>query len=199
MDATIETFNKIAPQYVELTFDKISQFELNEFISMVPKEAKVLDVGCGSGRDLHYLMDYKFDVVGIDLSEGIINEAKKRVPKGNFQIMDMRGMEFEDNTFDGIWCCVTLCNIKREDLQRTLKEFKRILKPRGVLYISVKEGEGERVINDEKYNNLPLHFTFYQKDEIENALKKENFNIIKNYASEGEDANWMNIFTKASS
>src|SRR3989344_3584567 len=100
MDATIETFNKIAPQYVELTFDKISQFELNEFISMVPKEAKVLDVGCGSGRDLHYLMDYKFDVVGIDLSEGIINEAKKRVPKGNFQIMDLRSIEFEDNTFD---------------------------------------------------------------------------------------------------
>lgn len=198
MDVTIETFNKIAPLYVELTFGKISQFELNEFISMLPKDAKILDAGCGSGRDVQYLMDYGLNVVGIDLSEGIINEAKKKVPEGDFKIMDIRNMTFEDNSFDGIWCCVTLCNLRRAELQKTLREFRRILKPKGSLYISIKEGEGEKVINDEKYNNLPLHFTYYKKEEMEKNLKEFNFNIVKSYKSEGEEINWINIFTKTS-
>lgn len=74
----IKTYNKIAKTYSKLTFSKINQYHLNKFISMLPKKAKVLDAGCGPGRDVQYFKDYGIDIIGIDAAEKMIEEAKKK-------------------------------------------------------------------------------------------------------------------------
>ncbi len=81
---TIEAFNKFAEQYADFTFSNLLQYELNRFIALIPKNAKILDVGCGSGRDVHYFLEYFLKPIGLDASEDLINEAKKRVPEGSF-------------------------------------------------------------------------------------------------------------------
>lgn len=195
MDKTIETFNKIAPSYAKFTFEKIQQYELNKFISLFNKKSKILDVGCGSGRDVQYFIEYGLDPVGIDLSDSMLKEATTRVKDGNILKMDMKNLKFKENNFDGIWCCVTLSHIKKKELLTILKEFKRVLKQKGYLYISVKKGDKEGFETDEKYNNLPLYLAYYSKEEIENLLKKAGFTIYSSYLV-GNKVEWINVFAK---
>ena len=98
----IRVYNKIAKIYSERNYGKILQFQLLRFGSLL-KGKKVLDAGCGPGRDVEYLMSEGYEVTGIDLSEGMIEEAKKNVPNGNFVLMDFRKMKFKAKSFDGIW------------------------------------------------------------------------------------------------
>ena len=72
--ATIEAFNNFAEQYADFTFSSILQYELNRFIAFLPKDAKILDLACGSGRDVQYFLDYNYEVIGIDASENMIKD-----------------------------------------------------------------------------------------------------------------------------
>ena len=82
-EQAIKTYNKIAKIYAKYTKDKLMQFQLSRFESLL-KGKKILDAGSGSGRDVEYFLEDGFDVTGIDISQGQIKEAKKRVPKGKF-------------------------------------------------------------------------------------------------------------------
>src|SRR3989344_6767266 len=73
----VETYNKIDPIYKEQKENKLLQFQLTEFVSMIPKGAKILDAGCGTGRDSKYLKEDGLEVVSIDLADGMIKEAKE--------------------------------------------------------------------------------------------------------------------------
>jgi len=192
---TIETYNKIAKIYSDYTFGLVLQYHLNEFVSLLPKKAKILDAGCGSGRDVAYLTDYGFDVIGIDISEGLLEEAKKRA-KGEFKKMDITDMKFKDEEFDGVWSCATLYHLEKKDVPKVLKDFNKILKKDGVLFINVKEGEGEEVVKKKKYNDLPRYIVYYSLAEILNLVKESGFEVINSFIDEGPDASWINVYAR---
>ena len=73
---TIQTYDKYAKFYADFTSEKVFQFQLNKFISFIPKGGKILDAGCGAGRDVSYFYEEEFDVIGIDMSDGLLKEAK---------------------------------------------------------------------------------------------------------------------------
>lgn len=190
------TYNKIAKLYAEFNKDKLMQFQLNKFISLLPKKAKVLDAGCGPGRDAEYMHEDGMDVTGIDISEGMVEEAKKRVPKITFKVMDMRSLTFKDATFDGIWAMASLFNIPKEEIPKVLKEFKRVLKPDGIVFIAVKEGEGEKIIKKPKYNHEPIYMVFFNQQELEEFLTDAGFEIAHSITSKDENTTWIEIFAK---
>src|SRR3989344_6253364 len=190
---TIETYNKIAKIYSDHTFGLVLQYYLNEFISLLPKKAKILDAGCGHGRDVAYLTDYGFDVIGIDISDGLLEEAKKRA-KGEFKKMDITDMKFKDGEFDGIWSCATLLHLKKEDIPKVLKDFNKILKKDGVLFINVKEGVGEEIRKKKEYNDLPRLFVYYSISEILNLVKEAGFEVINSFTD--KDPNWINVYAR---
>lgn len=190
------TYNKIAKLYAEFNKDKLMQFQLNKFISLLPKKAKVLDAGCGPGRDAEYMHEDGVDVTGIDISEGMVEEAKKRVPKITFKVMDMRSLTFKDATFDGIWAMASLFNIPKEEIPHVLKEFKRVLKKDGLVFIAVKEGEGEKIIKKPKYNHEPIYMVFFNQQELEEFLTDAGFEIAHSITSKDENTTWIEIFAK---
>jgi SAM-dependent methyltransferase len=141
-------------------------------------------------------MEEGHEVVGIDLSKNLIKEAKKRVPKGKFYQMDMLEMKFCDETFDGIWCHATLCHILKLDAPKALKEMFRILKPDGVLYIGLREGEGEKMVCYLKSGNLPKFFAFYSQIELEELIWDAGFDILNSYSERDEQSAWINVFAR---
>src|SRR3989338_3343675 len=154
----ISTYNKIAGIYSKYSSEKLLQFQLNEFLSLL-KGKKILDAGCGGGRDVDYFTEEGYDAIGIDLSEGLIKEAKKK--KGKFMVMDFIKLSFENETFDGIWSMAGFIHNSREDVAKSLKEFFRVLKKDGILYIAVREGEGEEEVRKEKYNGEPRIYIYF--------------------------------------
>jgi ubiquinone/menaquinone biosynthesis C-methylase UbiE len=191
----VRVYNKIAKIYSKYNYHKLMQYELTKFGSLL-KGKKILDVGCGVGRDVEYLMEDGFDVIGIDISKNMISEAKKNVPKGKFIIMDFRKMKFKDKSFDGIWSMASLQHIDRREIINVLKEFNRVLHNGGILYLAVYEGEGEKEIVKPEYNNELRHVYLYKKDEMEKYLEDAGFKIIDSEVNIAEDKNWLEIFAE---
>lgn len=193
---TIAAFNKFAEQYSDFAFQNILQYELNRFISLIPKKAKVLDLACGPGRDVQYFMDEGFEVIGIDASENIIKEAKKNVPEGNFKVMRMESLEFPKDNFDAVWALDAISYIERNELKKLLATLNKILKQEGIIFISAREGEGEKIIEYEKLGKSQIKINFFRQQELEKLLTENSFEILNSYTQEGEDFTWINIYAK---
>ena len=178
---TIESYDKTVNDYIAKV-DSLHPFnESKKFLSLLRKKALILDLGCGPGRDAKVFANKGFRVIGVDLSEKMIKAAKKRVKNAQFKVMDTMKLDFKDKTFDGIWASAVLLHIPKRHIIKALREVNRVLKEKGVFYLSVKEGEGEgeTLVPDERYGGVQKFWAFFQKSEIEEALKKAGFAIIK--------------------
>lgn len=190
---TVETYSKYAKLYADYHADKVLQFQLTHFISLL-KGKKILDVGCGSGRDAAYFKEEGYESVGIDMAEGMIEEARKRHAGCNFIKMDMIDIDFEDEAFDGIWMMATLSNLDKKNAGKFLSEIKRVLKDKGVLYIAVKEGQTEGFVKKNEFEENEVYYAYYGKEELENLLKEAGFEILDSAVNNDEQDNWVEIF-----
>ncbi len=193
---TYEVYSKYAKEYAESTFPNLLQYQLTQFVSYLEKGAKIVDMGCGSGKDVEYLSEEGFDVLGVDYSKEMVDEAQERVPNGKFSVMDMRNLTFDNDTFDGIWCCASIFHIPKEHIPEVLTKFRDILKKDGVMFICVQEGEGERLVEYHQSNNMPRFFAFYKQSEFEELLENAGFKILNSYTEDDDNDTWINIFCK---
>lgn len=197
---TIETYDKIAPGYGTSHF---AHFWIEEFDSYktIIKGKKVIDLGCGAGRDAAVFVENGFDYTGIDASEGMLKVASKRVPKGKFQKMDFSRTSFQDGEFDGFWAAASFLHISKKDIAEVLKEAKRITKNDGAGFISIKEKTGmdEGMINENKYGGISRYFAFYIRDEFKNMLEQNGLSVTKMTTHTENDerkTNWLCYFVK---
>lgn len=99
---------------------------------------KILDLGCGNGRYLDYFEGKEVNYSGVDNSEKLIELAKNRYPKANFQVADALNLPFSDDFFDEVFSVAVFHHIPSEKLRVDfLKEAKRVLKPGGILILTV--------------------------------------------------------------
>jgi len=99
---------------------------------------KVLDLGCGNGRWFKLFKTYNIDYIGVDSSVKLIDIAQKNNPEAKFQIEEGLELSFPDNFFDKIYCIAVFHHIPSKELRlKFLEETKRILKPGGILILTV--------------------------------------------------------------
>jgi len=161
----------------------------------------LIDIGSGSGEAAKILSERGYEVHGIDLSKNLLVEAMRQAPLANFHWGDMRDLIFTDEYFDGVLHIASLLHLKKEDVPRALREASRVLKHEGIMYLSVKGGEGESLELDKRYNGKPKWYTYFQEEEINNLLKKSGFKVLENYSIQYKDNYriehpWMSIFCK---
>lgn len=192
-------YSKIVDVYHEKHFDeKIFEALISEFVKMLPINAKVLDVGCGTGGETKKLMEKGINVIGIDLVRKMLDKATKEVPDGNFQKMDLMDLNLPDSQFDGIWSARTLIHVPTGQLNKAISEFRRVLKIGGAVCITVLGGDFEG-IEPEYYDNTnstTTFFKYFHEGELEQKLKEQDFKIIKTTTSfrEGEDEPHITVF-----
>jgi ubiquinone/menaquinone biosynthesis C-methylase UbiE len=95
---------------------------------------KVLCVGCGTGEECKYLSSQGAEVVGIDISKGLIEVARKNFPTLEFKAMDMEHLKFPNESFDYVYSSLTLHYVPK--WLQTLKQVYRVLKPDGIFLFS---------------------------------------------------------------
>ncbi len=182
----------------------VPKIELDEFLNYLLSGSQILDAGCAYGRDTEYMKTKGFQLEAIDLSPALIARAKELHPDTGFAVKDVRNTGFEDNRFDGIWCNATLLHLSDEDMARALDEFHRILKPNGVLAVSLKKGEGTQQFVEKFSSNSERFFNFKTHEAFLGLLSKANlYEIAWHYLNERErygqdkrDLDWLYSFSK---
>ncbi len=114
----------------------------HRFLSLTGAHARIIDIGCGAGRDMAWLEAQGAVVIGIDLSPGMLAQARSRV-RGDLMRMDMRRLDFPTGHFQGAWCMASLLHLPKHEALGVLGEIRRVLVPGGVLHLSLQEGDGE--------------------------------------------------------
>jgi ubiquinone/menaquinone biosynthesis C-methylase UbiE len=143
--ANADRYSQIAPFYKEdwrgqVTHELKEEFE--RFLAYLGEPpGEILDAGCGTGKAAVYFAQKGYEVTGLDLSIGMLEEARRQdAGNGEFNpvIGNMRVLPFSDKAFRGVWCMAALVHLDKKGKQRAIQEYSRVLEPGGYLYISVQ-------------------------------------------------------------
>jgi SAM-dependent methyltransferase len=121
------------------------------FLAHLPPTAKILDAGCGSGRDAKAFLDQGYEVTAFDGSQEMARRASALLGRS---VLHMRfdQMQF-DAVFDGVWASASLLHVPRSNLTGIFDRLVCALKPGGICYMSFKVGDGERFRNGRLFND----------------------------------------------
>lgn len=151
MDETLAYYEQNAAAFVAGTQNADMSGQYRPFLKQLPSGGKLLDLGCGSGRDSAFFSSLGFAVTALDGSKELCKLVKKN------HGIDALCIRFEDLSFqaefDGIWACASLLHIRKAHMSDILSKVSAALKPGGILYASFKYGTGEHFHNGRFFNN----------------------------------------------
>jgi SAM-dependent methyltransferase len=109
---------------------------LQTFLDMVPQNSTLLSAGCGAGRYDGILSNAGHNIVGIDLSAGMLARAREKFPEIRYKQIGLQEMDFQAE-FNGAICIDALEHVFPEDWPVIVAGFANALKPGGVLYFTL--------------------------------------------------------------
>jgi SAM-dependent methyltransferase len=179
----ITIYDQLAPTYAERFCDELEgkpydRNLLQRFVESVPA-GPVCDIGCGPGHVAAYLASLGADAMGIDLSPGMIAEAKSRYPSISFQVGDMLDLKMDAGFLSGIVAFYSIIHLNRDLLQTAFGEMNRVLRSGALLLVSFHEGRGE--LHEDKVLDTPVSFdcTLFEPGEVALAMEKTGFSIVE--------------------
>ena len=177
-----ESYDQVAEEYVarffhELEHKPLDRQLLNRFAEAVRGLGPVCDMGCGPGHIAHYLHQQGIEVLGIDVSSHMVELAHKLSSDIEFHQGNMSSLDVGDEAWGGIVAFYSIIHIPREEVIHVLQEFRRVLRPNGLLLLSFHQGQ-ETIHLDEWWGKkVSLDFIFFQRSEMETYLRKAGFEI----------------------
>lgn len=150
--ATLDFYAREAAAYAS-TGKNTASLWLSDFMRLLPAGGRVLDLGCGGGRDTEALLQHGFDVDPIDGSQAIADEAAKRLGRA---VKVLRFDELRDvERYDAIWANASLLHVPRPAFSAVLARVFRALKPGGLHFASYKAGTADGRDGLGRYFNYP--------------------------------------------
>ena len=189
---TARYYDQSANRYFNTTVDADVRGLYEHFLKYVPNGAKILDLGCGSGRDAKAFLNMGYDVDAIDGSEELARIASE------YTGIQVKCMDFnqlnESSVYDAIWTCASLLHVTSQDLPNIMARIRRALKPSGVAYASFKYGDFEGVRDDRYYTDMT-------SERFAGVLNKaDGFSIVEEWYSDDVRAEnntvWYNVILR---
>ena len=177
-------YDSLAARYSDCWTNSPDEQLIDFFDEMLPEGAKLLDVGCGPGHYSSLLGKRGYHMRALDISKSMVKEASLRNPDISVSQMDMANLQYDNSEFDGLWVCASLPHIPKEFVEDVLREFSRVLKPEGVLFVNIPIGDLDRRIEaaDEfgyDSENPGRFFQWYSSRQVfREIIGKSGFKII---------------------
>lgn len=192
LDSNIEYYNINAASFVAGTQNVDMSLWRDKFESYVADGGRVLDAGCGSGRDSKAFIQHGFSVVAFDASGEMCKAASELIGQEVWQ-MKFQEIAF-DEELDGIWACASLLHVPYEELPDVMNKLNKALKPSGVIYVSFKYGDGKMTKGERTFSN-------FTEISVEKLLSDTEFEVIEcgitGDVREGRgDEKWVNAIAK---
>ncbi len=182
MNTTRSSYDRLAAEYTRLLYNELDHKPLDRelldrFARLVKGKGRACDMGCGPGQVAAYLRARGLDMLGIDLSPGMIAQARKANPGIEFREADMRALPLPDGSLAGIAAFYSILHFPRNEVTGALKEFARVLRPAGVALVAFHIGD-EVLHRDELFGEaVTLDFTLFQPLEVEGYLRDAGFTV----------------------
>ena len=166
----------------------------DRFVAYLPPGGRILEAGCGVGRDVVAMVDRGYQVVAFDASAEMVRLCRDRVA-GRAEVLQLR---FEDvrwrAEFDGIWTCASLLHVPLAIFQDVASRLVAALRPDGVWYMSFKIGKGERA-------NVGRLFVDHTEDTLTAMLDDLSVEIVETWRSQPIQQGrvreeWLNVIAR---
>ncbi len=191
--ATSAFYRLNAGDYFERTFHVRMSHLYSPFLAEVGGYGRILDVGCGSGRDVKAFRELGYEAYGVDASPELVKLARKNVGP-YFQEAHIESLEV-DAPFDGVWACASLLHLARSKFNLALQNLKRTLKVGGVLFATVQRGTGDAIQPDGRY------YTYYGMQELRDAVDEAGLSVLSVWESVDSlrslgGPTWINVLAR---
>lgn len=193
MQDSLNYYNQHAREFSDNTKSVNFKNIQDKFLAYLESGSRILDFGCGSGRDTKYFLSNGYETDAADGSEELVKIASEytgiHVRRMLFQELDVT------EKYDGIWACSSILHLPYAELADVLVRMGRALAPQGIAYTSFKYGDGEGVRNGR-------FFTDMTEVKIAELLNKTAvFNIEEMWVSSdvrpGREAEkWLNLILR---
>lgn len=193
MNRTIEYYNNHAAEYCASTQYADMNACYGKFMKYLKAGGRILDAGCGSGRDSRYFLDKGFQVTAFDASSEMCRYASAYIGQSvlcrTFEEMHCQ------REFDAIWACASLLHVSKQEMPFIIANCFAALKDNGIMYASFKYGAAERITDERFFND-------YNEQEIDGLFQKiKGFEILEcfitgNVRKERSSGKWLNVIVR---
>ncbi len=190
---TLSYYNENAKEFVSDTIDVAFTEMQDIFLEYVPDRGKILDFGCGSGRDTKYFLSKGYDVQAIDGSVELCKIASE------YTRITVKQMLFEEldacEEYDGVWACASILHVEKQQLPEIIQKIATATRKNGTVYLSFKYGDFEGVKNGR-------YFTYLTEESFEKVLRDiptltiDRLWITKDVRIARGDEQWLNLILK---
>lgn len=155
----------------------MEQSQLDRLADSVPKGAKILDLGCGTGVPFDkYLVDRGFKLTGVDFASNHIAAARKNVPTATFIESDFSTLDFGTHKFDAIIAFYSIFHILREEQQELFNKMNSLLVNGGFILVTLATSDSEDV--EENWTGAPMAWSQYDPAKYKAMLAQSNIEIV---------------------
>lgn len=190
---TIDTYNKSAKELAEY-FKGIGP--RNEDIDRAfdlagePQSARVLEIGCGDGRDAKQIEKRAKWYLGFDISEELIKLAKDFVPTAKFEVGDANTFDYPKD-LDVVFAFASLLHLDKDQMKSVLAKIHESLKPNGILYMSLKYSPHYvEKIKEDKYG---VRQFFFYSSEVVKSLTGNLYKMVFEQQHTIKEQEWLEI------
>jgi len=185
----IDYYNKNAQTFIDSSINADVRDLYNNFLPLIPKGGKILDAGCGSGRDTKAFSAQGYQVDAFDASEEMVKFARSNT---GLDIKLDTFMSYESETqFDGIWACASLLHVPSADLNKTIEKLFTHLKEGGHLYFSMKQGSGERAYNGRTFTDLNEENIAHLMSDLDQIIMRKFW--VSADVRPNKNEKWLNV------
>ncbi len=192
MDKNIEYYNENAESFFAGTINADMSLWRDKFTAYIPDTGRILDAGCGSGRDSRAFMQQGYSVIALDASSEMCRMATEYIGQ---KVLQMRFDEMDfDEEFDGVWACASILHVPVDELPDVLAKIRKALKKKGILYVSFKYGEGPAQRGDRTFSD-------FREGSAKKLLSAAGFEVIECGVTSDirpgrGDEKWVNVIAR---
>lgn len=189
-DSTIAYYDEHAEDFAKNTKDVNFHDMQERFLRDLNTGARILDFGCGAGRDTKYFLEKGYQVDALDGSKKLCEIAEKNT--GISVICQRFESFYSEECYDGIWACASLLHLPMSRLEVVLQNLSHALKKDGRMYLSFKYGTSEGERNGRYFTDMTKEkFMLLLYENLQ--LKIEDEWISADVRSGRENEKWWNI------
>lgn len=193
---TIDTYNKSALELAAYfsgigarTDDIDTAFELVGS----PKNARVVEIGCGDGRDAKDIVNKCEYYIGFDISVAMTEIAQQNVPSAEFVVADAVTFNFP-NDLDIVFAFASLLHLDKGELKVVLDRVYDALRPDGVIFLSLKYRSAYE--SEIKKDQFGERLFFFYNEETITTLAGDRFKLAYSYKDKRRNTEWMQVALK---